>query len=599
MFHHDHTKPKQATGFQPRNGMKFLQSFWAGIPIFAAVYLLVLIAKNGVNVPFGDEWTIPGQFLVQKTHSFADFFAQSNESRLVIPKLIFLVASKFVGWQPKHYMYFGWLIVLWTGVMTYTLCFRRLKYKGTLDSTSKACVVLMSLLLFSPAAYENWLWGLQWVIFVPLLCILACFCLQDRIQSFWARYFVTVIMNTIAMFSFSNGMLVWVVSFPFWKETLAYLSAKRLLRVPISRPMIWSVVYLTTAIIFILAYFRNYQRNPAHPSFTYFLQQPWNTLKYLAAWCGGSIHGNAALHILLGFLAIFSILILLGFIAAAIRNPSGCKTYYCLRMLYPSLLIVAYAVSSGTLTALGRAGFGLEQAYSSRYLFHSGALLIGLIAAFNVQRVTTLKLGQITEHYKTIFNGTVVLLIILAVRTWNHNCKMFELMKFARMEDLLTVRLLPLAPTSPLVEKISAGVNLPALVKSLEAQNVYNPSKFGVWISDSSRISRLEARGAIAFSAKSAAEITVEGWALISDHDRPPDSVLICRSGQNKNLEPWMMLAVGRKRDDLVKATGQISLLKSGLMETFPWKSKTAMPQVDVFAVDERNKSLYRIPRLP
>ncbi|MEO6785456.1 MAG: hypothetical protein ABI318_04920, partial [Chthoniobacteraceae bacterium] len=68
MFHHDQTKPKQATGLQPRNGMKFLQSFWVSIPIFAAVYLLVLIAKNGVNVPFGDEWTIPGQFLVQKTH---------------------------------------------------------------------------------------------------------------------------------------------------------------------------------------------------------------------------------------------------------------------------------------------------------------------------------------------------------------------------------------------------------------------------------------------------------------------------------------------------------------------------------------------------
>ena len=48
------------------------------------------------------------------------------------------------------------------------------------------CVALASAILFSPAAYENWVWGLQWVIFVP--------CLrpgripwQDRVRSFAGR----------------------------------------------------------------------------------------------------------------------------------------------------------------------------------------------------------------------------------------------------------------------------------------------------------------------------------------------------------------------------------------------------------------------------
>src|SRR5437773_2123114 len=102
-----------------QNGMKLSRLLGGLIPILAPVLILILIAKNGVNVPFGDEWGIPGQFLILENHTFADYFAQSNESRLVVPKAIFLAVSKLVGWQPKHYMYFGWLIVLVIFILIY------------------------------------------------------------------------------------------------------------------------------------------------------------------------------------------------------------------------------------------------------------------------------------------------------------------------------------------------------------------------------------------------------------------------------------------------------------------------------------------------
>jgi hypothetical protein len=58
-----------------------------------------------------------------------------------------------------------------------------------------------------------------------------------------------------------------------------------------------------------------------------------------------------------------------------------------------------------------------------------------------------------------------------------------------------------------------------------------------------------------------------------------------------------MMLVVGFTRKEVVKSTGHPSLLKSGFQEGFPsWKSADAIPPMEMFAVDERNKHLYPIP---
>lgn len=599
MLQDNSSRQNPASDSHTQSGMTVLRSFWLAIPFLAALFLLILIAKNGVNVPFGDEWTIPGQFLVQERHSFADFFAQSNESRLIFPKLIFFITSKFLGWPPKHYMYFGWCIVVSITALTYILCYRPLASRRKPDAITTACIALTSLLFLSPAAYENWLWGLQWVIFVPLLCTLIAFCLQVRTQSFSTRYFGTVLLNTIAMFSFSNGMLLWVLCFPFWKEGLAFLARKRGSQARMLRTFIWSLIYLVTAAILIAAYFKGYQRNPAHPSVAYALQQPWNTLKYFWAWCGGALHGNAAMHLILGLLTVLVSLFFLVHIVLKLRNEPGNKTYYHVRMLYPSLLILTYAFGSGLVTTSGRAGFGIEQAYSSRYLFHSGAMTIGLIAMLNAHRVASFRTGKGSFNFSNIFAGVTLVLLILAFRTWNHGYKMFELMRLSRTQDLLTVRLLDLAPTSPLVDRVSAGTDLPALVKSLEDKHIYDSSKFGPWILDALRTPPLESEGRVSFNTESTTEVAITGWGMIPGQYRPADSILICRSRQGDNSEPWMMLAVGRTRKDVVQTTGHASLLKSGFLEAFFWKAGNPLPTTDAFVVDETNRRLYRISQQP
>jgi hypothetical protein len=59
------------------------------------------------------------------------------------------------------------------------------------------------------------------------------------------------------------------------------------------------------------------------------------------------------------------------------------------------------------------------------------------------------------------------------------------------------------------------------------------------------------------------------------------------------------MFAVGHKRKDVVQATGQSSLLQSGFMDVLPWSGVDAGASMEMFSVDERNRRLYSISRIP
>ena len=578
--------------------MKLSQLLGRFAPILPAVVLLVLIFIHGVNVPFWDEWSTPGQFLSLEKYSFKDFFDQSNESRLIVPKLIFLGVSKLLGWQPKHYMVFGWVIVLAIFFLLYQLCHRRPASGRTQDFTSLLCLTISGALLFSPAAFENWLWGLQWVIFVPLLCALLALHIQNRTPSFGVRFGATVLLNYVAMYSFSNGMLLWVVSFPFWREGLGFLAGRRPSRAGMLRLLVWSSAYCLAALISVRIYFSDYQNISAHPPLAFVLKEPWSVVKYFAAWCGGPFHSNASVHIVVGFALILASLLLPGWLVMKARREPGWRTFHYLGRLYPSLLIIAYALGSGLMTSLGRAAFGVEQAFSSRYLFHSAALSVGLIAALNTHRILVAGANWKAGNYSRIFHGVLGLFSILLIRSWDHGYKAFEKMRIARTQTLFTVRMLAVVPKSPMVDKTCPWLDLPLLVKTLEEKGIYDPSSYGDWLTEAIKHPQSAAGGAVQILPRPQSEIGLTGWAMIPEHNTPADSVLLCRMGKSGDLEPCIMLAVGFKRNDIVREIGRSSLRHSGFMEVFHWPEEEDFDSVVMFSVDERNRRLYPLSRI-
>src|SRR3954463_3672258 len=75
-------------------------ALWA-LPILAALYV---VWKQTVAMPFWDEWNTPGAQLAswfRGTLTFADLFSQHNESRNLVPRLIYLPLFAVAGWDVR------------------------------------------------------------------------------------------------------------------------------------------------------------------------------------------------------------------------------------------------------------------------------------------------------------------------------------------------------------------------------------------------------------------------------------------------------------------------------------------------------------------
>ena len=73
-----------------------------------ALLLALLVRRYGVNIPFGDDFDSPGRLFfdfLQGNFTWHSLWQQHNESRLVVPRLIWLVEAITVGWSTKHWMY--------------------------------------------------------------------------------------------------------------------------------------------------------------------------------------------------------------------------------------------------------------------------------------------------------------------------------------------------------------------------------------------------------------------------------------------------------------------------------------------------------------
>src|SRR5437870_11339168 len=89
----------------------------AGRLLIAVPPLLIglLIFRNGVDVPFLDEWdgTAPlFEKMADGTLGLADFFAQHNEHRIFFPRLIFFGLGRLTHWNIQAELWVTWFLAL-------------------------------------------------------------------------------------------------------------------------------------------------------------------------------------------------------------------------------------------------------------------------------------------------------------------------------------------------------------------------------------------------------------------------------------------------------------------------------------------------------
>jgi hypothetical protein len=322
-----------------------------GLPV---LLLVVLVALWGVNVPFWDQWELVPLF--QKFHNgtlgFADFFAQHNEHRILFPRLITFCLAWLTHWNIYYELATSIVLATITFLFLYNMLQRTFAKRGFV--LLAAC--LTSAILFSPLQWESWLWGwqIQWFLNVAGLVVSLWALSVWRARLAW-RFVVAASAATVATYSLASGSFVWVVCL--------------LLFVPkTSRRWLW--LWLITGAGVVSSHYIGYHDPAYHPSKTLFLHEPVTFVKYVVTYISKPVAPDFRLSYLLG-LFLFGAMLFFGSRLFMARR----KDY---PLVLPWICLGGYGLLAAIFTAISRLGFGVEQAYSSRYVTLSNCILLAV-----------------------------------------------------------------------------------------------------------------------------------------------------------------------------------------------------------------------------
>ncbi|HEX6182994.1 MAG TPA: hypothetical protein VFZ44_03715 [Pyrinomonadaceae bacterium] len=325
-----------------------------------------LILRYGVDVPYWDQWDIAPFFekLARGTLTAADLFAQFNEYRQFFPNLLFVALGWLTGWDVRVEMLASLLLAVlvafnvWRlGARTVGEPFRR----GLL-------FLLASLLIFSPVQYENWLFGVQVVYFVPAACVTSGLvaAYSERLGT-RASVFACACLSAVATFSSANGVVCWLVL------PLALVAARPDARAAARR---WLPLWGACLALCVFVYVYGYRTPASHPDGSEALARPFDALAYFVALSGGSLALGPrplAVAVAVGACALAGYALACAYVlrfraeAALVRSAGAWAA------------LGAYSVATALMVTAGRLGFGVAQSLSSRYTTYTLHLLVALV----------------------------------------------------------------------------------------------------------------------------------------------------------------------------------------------------------------------------
>lgn len=347
------------------------------LAVSPAIFTLRLVAKYGVDIPYADEWTFAPLLVKAHTNAltFSDFFAQHNEHRYVFPKLLLVAFAQLAGGNLRVQMLFS---VLLCGLTSWNLwlILRRTLPLITLEKRL-LLLTLLNLVLFSPVQAENWTWGFQFVLFFINFLLTTGVLVATSELSIPRKFAVCVVIALIGTFTFGNGFVLWVTTFP-----LALVFQER---ESLKRRLIWFAAWASACVTTIVIYFIHYVRPAHHPSIAA-SSNPLDYFLYVATFLGAHLSRAARTESIVVALTIGILLLTIYFGAMGFAFFRG--TPLLGRQLIPWLGIGGFAIASAFLAALARIGFGINQGLDSRYTTFSLCMSVGVIGMVSIMRET-------------------------------------------------------------------------------------------------------------------------------------------------------------------------------------------------------------------
>lgn len=355
--------------------------------------LIWFVSTFGVNVPFGDQWMIPGFFAKIQTGqvAFQDFFAQHNEHRIFFPRIIIAILAFASSWNNKLEMYFSvGLAVAIFGVLF------AIARRTRSDSTSfHLSIILCGAFLFSLDQQENWLWGFQLAWFLInffVVVAIGCIVLPQR-YSPTVRLGLAGLFCFAASFSSAHGLVAWLALVPL-VMTLPGTLRQRALRVGL-----WLAAFVVVVAIYQIGYAK-----PGHHTDVFFpFKQPLAAINYLLTLLGFPIREVSITRSGVGAFFLLNFLLFNVYFLKKFHLPIANAMAAWLALGWFPLLFAL-------ITTSGRARFGAAQATSSRYI---SVIVLLLVALIQLWRIVIQEKARSRYQRTGVFFATILVVLLL------------------------------------------------------------------------------------------------------------------------------------------------------------------------------------------
>lgn len=331
------------------------------LAIAPAVLIGAAIARYAVDVPYFDEWDNDVAVHLMYLHgtlSPGELFYQSNDSRPVLPRVIWLVSDIVTHSSRRAEMWISFLCVCITSACLFVLA------RKTTPQHALLLLAIANWFLFSTVQYENWLWGNQLMVFLPIMLFMTALVVTYSRWRFEWKIAVAIVLWILATLSFISGLFLaplllavqWLVA-PSRRERWIAASA-------------WVVAFAITALLFFRH--RVALAAPARPEV--FWHYPKEALAFFCCFIASPFRLTGMTWFQLWFLGA---LVLVMAIVPLVRSRRDAQS---LRAMLPWMAMIAFALINGAAATASRLPMGLAQSQVSRYT--TPTLLIPIAAVF-------------------------------------------------------------------------------------------------------------------------------------------------------------------------------------------------------------------------
>jgi len=390
-----------------------------------AVVMGWLVVRHWVPLPFWDEW-VTGAMLVSwfdGTLTLRELPAQFNESRALVGRLLQLLLIQFGPWDPRKDM-----ALLFVTVCAITLFFFFMMRRTEHVSGRGAAVAWVgaSFLCFSPVQVDNFIYGALVSSFLSSLALVAAGFVNVSRLSFSTRCVANALLALVITYTFANGMLLWVLGLPLLPPNKS-LSRRRMVL------GYGSYAFVATAAV--AMYFTGYEKPGHHPEVSAGIKNLGNIAHYLVLWIGSYFDAPGVSPLAAGLTAsgIFGATIV-AVVTAMTRTGEW-------RPFYPGLLLSGYACGTALMIAVGRVGFGVEQALEIRYRAFSVFFYLAILAL--LVPLYAMRSRWIGGRARIAFVGSCAAIALVALVGWGA-CypEGYRYMKLVHSRNLMLLRAL-------------------------------------------------------------------------------------------------------------------------------------------------------------